>query len=225
MHFFGHAIFCLLQLQLNIYGVLYSDQPNDVFISILNKGNGFDTHRIYETMLLGSIPIIVNSTLWPLYKQFPIIVLPDWTTFDSFVNGNLYGGAEVKFPYFHCIWCTCICIIKIPYPSTYSSFGLSSGCGIFAFIYFWIVFGAFLRVINLSYHFLPPESSVTACLVYVSMPACMQRVLFFFYSVFIFILTSHRQRAYFFLKNCINKINTNAVYCLPLVGGEADAHR
>ena len=58
------------------------------------QGNGFDTHRIYETMLLGSIPIVVNSTLWPLYKQFPIVVLPDWPAFDAFVNGNLYGGAE-----------------------------------------------------------------------------------------------------------------------------------
>ena len=28
--------------------------------------------------MMGSIPIVRNSTLWPLYKEAPVYVLDDW---------------------------------------------------------------------------------------------------------------------------------------------------
>ena len=46
------------------------------------RGNGLDTHRFYETILMGAIPIVENSTLYPIYKQATVLVI------DSFKNLN-----------------------------------------------------------------------------------------------------------------------------------------
>ena len=39
------------------------------------KGNGLDTHRMYETVLMGAIPVVENSSLWPIYKQSTVLVV------------------------------------------------------------------------------------------------------------------------------------------------------
>jgi hypothetical protein len=42
------------------------------------RGNGLDTHRLWESLYLGSYPIVKNSTLDPLYSDLPIIIVNDW---------------------------------------------------------------------------------------------------------------------------------------------------
>ena len=34
------------------------------------RGNGLDTHRFYETILMSAIPVVENSTLWPAINDF-----------------------------------------------------------------------------------------------------------------------------------------------------------
>lgn len=42
-------------------------------------GNGYDTHRFWETLCLGSIPIVLEDhKLIKLYKNFPIITVKNW---------------------------------------------------------------------------------------------------------------------------------------------------
>merc|ERR1712194_575781 len=41
-------------------------------------GRGIDTHRFYETLLLGAIPIVVRSSLDELYKPFPVVFIDSW---------------------------------------------------------------------------------------------------------------------------------------------------
>ena len=41
-------------------------------------GNGRDTHRCWEVLALGSIPIVLSSTIDPLFKQLPVIILQKW---------------------------------------------------------------------------------------------------------------------------------------------------
>ena len=41
-------------------------------------GNGRDTHRCWEVLALGSIPIVVSSRLDALYAPLPVIILDDW---------------------------------------------------------------------------------------------------------------------------------------------------
>ena len=44
------------------------------------EGNGIDTHRIWEALYMGSIPIIKrNRNLEPLLRYLPILVLDDWS--------------------------------------------------------------------------------------------------------------------------------------------------
>ena len=44
------------------------------------QGNGIDCFRTWEAMLLGSIPIVLHSTLDPLFEdeQLPVVVLDTW---------------------------------------------------------------------------------------------------------------------------------------------------
>ena len=41
-------------------------------------GHGLDTHRLWETLLLGSIPIVKTSTLDSLYDGLPVVILKSW---------------------------------------------------------------------------------------------------------------------------------------------------
>jgi len=41
-------------------------------------GNGLDCHRTWEALLMGSIPVVQTSTLDPLYKDLPVIIVQKW---------------------------------------------------------------------------------------------------------------------------------------------------
>lgn len=64
------------------------DQPKD-FKTYLNdlaqtkfvlspRGNGLDCHRTWEAILMGAIPIVKSSTLDPLFKDLPVLIVKDW---------------------------------------------------------------------------------------------------------------------------------------------------
>lgn len=41
-------------------------------------GEGIDTHRVWEAILLGNIPIVKSSPLDNLYKNFPVLIVKSW---------------------------------------------------------------------------------------------------------------------------------------------------
>jgi len=41
-------------------------------------GHGLDTHRFWEALMMGSVPVVLSSPLDVLYKQFPVIILQSW---------------------------------------------------------------------------------------------------------------------------------------------------
>jgi len=41
-------------------------------------GNGLDCHRTYESIILGSVPIVRSSTLDGLYEGMPVLIVDDW---------------------------------------------------------------------------------------------------------------------------------------------------
>ena len=49
------------------------------------EGSGFDTHRNYEALLVGSIPIMINSTIKKIYDDWnlPSIFVDNWIQIDS----------------------------------------------------------------------------------------------------------------------------------------------
>jgi len=42
-------------------------------------GNGLDCHRTWEALALGCIPIIKSSTLDPLFKGLPVLIVKSWS--------------------------------------------------------------------------------------------------------------------------------------------------
>lgn len=42
-------------------------------------GQGLDCHRTWEALLLGAIPIVLESSLNPLYESLPVVIVKDWS--------------------------------------------------------------------------------------------------------------------------------------------------
>ena len=42
-------------------------------------GGGYDTHRLWETLILGSIPIVKSSGLDPLLKDLNVLIVQSWS--------------------------------------------------------------------------------------------------------------------------------------------------
>ncbi len=43
-------------------------------------GTGEDAYRTWESLALGAVPVVANSTLWPLFAGSPICVLKNWNS-------------------------------------------------------------------------------------------------------------------------------------------------
>mmetsp|Transcript_70169 Transcript_70169/g.196394 ORF Transcript_70169/g.196394 Transcript_70169/m.196394 type:complete len:304 (+) Transcript_70169:294-1205(+) len=54
------------------------------------RGNGLDTHRLWEALYLGCIPVVGSSILDGLYSGFPILVVKDWSKIDERYLHNEY---------------------------------------------------------------------------------------------------------------------------------------
>ena len=58
--------------------------------SICPQGTGIDTHRVYECIYLGVIPIVLSSPLNPMYSTMPIKIVKDWKSVISFLEEETY---------------------------------------------------------------------------------------------------------------------------------------
>jgi len=47
-------------------------------------GHGIDTHRVWEALLLGVMPIVITSSMDALYSEFPVIIVDRWEDAFSF---------------------------------------------------------------------------------------------------------------------------------------------
>jgi hypothetical protein len=57
------------------------------------EGNGVDTHRIWETLYLGGIPIVLSSkVLNPLLTELPVLIIRDWK--------KLYNKEYLEFKWY-----------------------------------------------------------------------------------------------------------------------------
>lgn len=46
--------------------------------AICPQGEGMDTHRVYECILFGVIPIVISSPLDSLYSRLPVLIVHNW---------------------------------------------------------------------------------------------------------------------------------------------------
>jgi hypothetical protein len=54
------------------------------------RGNGIDTHRIWETLYMGSIPIVKYENTHSLFTDLPILFIKDWKEIDKNFLENKY---------------------------------------------------------------------------------------------------------------------------------------
>jgi len=61
------------------------------YFVISPEGNGIDCHKTWESIYLKSVPIITKSINAEFYKDYPIIIIDDWSKFNpSDFNISLY---------------------------------------------------------------------------------------------------------------------------------------
>ena len=71
------------------------------------RGNGLDTFRTWEALLMGSFPIVKSSVIDTLYENLPIVIINDWaqvteeflkTKYTEMLNKN-YNYEKLYIPY------------------------------------------------------------------------------------------------------------------------------
>jgi hypothetical protein len=76
----------------------YLDQLSSAFFCISPKGNGIDSHRIWESLYLKTIPIVTESVNGKFYENYPIYKIKSWDSFDSSIfDENLYHNIMSKY--------------------------------------------------------------------------------------------------------------------------------
>ncbi len=66
-------------VQRNIVSVseYYDDLCRSKFV-LCPEGTGMDTHRVYESILCGAIPVVLRNSLAPLYEKLPVCIVNSW---------------------------------------------------------------------------------------------------------------------------------------------------
>lgn len=68
------------------------------------RGNGLDTHRTWEALLCGAIPIVRSSALDSMYDGLPVLVIDDWGVItEDFLNSQ-YQNMQTKSFYLEKIY-------------------------------------------------------------------------------------------------------------------------
>ena len=57
----------------------YMSEINEHRYVLCPRGNGVDTHRFWETLLMGSVPVVERSGLSDLYEKFPCIIVKSFS--------------------------------------------------------------------------------------------------------------------------------------------------
>ena len=61
----------------------YLERLASSYFCVAPRGNGIDTHRTWEALYLGTIPIVTRSVLTEAHPELPLIVLDDWSQLRS----------------------------------------------------------------------------------------------------------------------------------------------
>lgn len=79
------------------------DLASSVF-EIAPRGHALDTHRIWESLYVGTIPIVRTSSLDCLYEGLPILIIEDWSQVDEDFLQKTYLTFKNKEFHLEKIW-------------------------------------------------------------------------------------------------------------------------
>jgi hypothetical protein len=77
----------------------YLNHLNVSKYSICPRGFGVDTHRVYESIIMNSIPIVLTSILDPLYNKMNCIILESWDDNKNGLPEKVLNREQVTFDY------------------------------------------------------------------------------------------------------------------------------
>lgn len=80
---------CYFEEKRKYRDVTWKKQSEFTFV-LCPSGFGFDTHRVWESMILGSIPIVKNNGIVNLFHDLPIIIVDDWSDINNDYLQNRY---------------------------------------------------------------------------------------------------------------------------------------
>ena len=69
----------------------------------MTSGHGSDSYRFWEILAMGSVPVVASSSLDRLYKQFPVVILQNWSVLTTVTNADLAAwraDIQERFPKF-----------------------------------------------------------------------------------------------------------------------------
>lgn len=69
---------CQSSIQQSEFSSWLSDVVDHHYV-LCPRGNGIDTHRLWETLYLGRIPIVKRNTNTKYYEDLPILLVDDWS--------------------------------------------------------------------------------------------------------------------------------------------------
>ncbi len=88
------------------WSTLAPNRTYDQYLKDLSKsrfvisppGNGLDCHRTWEALLMGAFPIVLTSTLDPLFEGLPVVVVQSWDEVTKeFLNGKAEELKDLKW--------------------------------------------------------------------------------------------------------------------------------
>ena len=77
LDYFADKNFCLIDAPCSPRDFL--EKVSSAKYTLCPRGNGLDTHRVWETLLLGSIPVLKRNTLDHLYSDLPVLFVDEWS--------------------------------------------------------------------------------------------------------------------------------------------------
>lgn len=63
------------------YPAFLKDLSRSMFV-LSPRGNGYDCHRTWEALLMGAIPIVKTSSMDPLFKNLPVLIVNEFKELD-----------------------------------------------------------------------------------------------------------------------------------------------
>lgn len=92
----------------DLYRLFLEEILNHYFV-LCPEGNGIDTHRLWETLYLGRIPVITFNPAMESFKDLPILIIPSWKCLtqkvlliylENFQSGKIpFSLEKLKFQY------------------------------------------------------------------------------------------------------------------------------
>lgn len=91
---FQNAPFCHFS-QGKKYDCYLAEVASSTFV-LSPRGNGLDTHRLWEALYCGAIPIVKSYSLDPLFEGLPVLIINDWNEVTEEFLINKYKEMERK---------------------------------------------------------------------------------------------------------------------------------